>query len=269
MSLQQLPQSDIPTVFWLAPPQICSPHTSLHCGFYLIFTTSMRHIALYTNDLWLLTHFCLLVYVCPYLSKVASQTMLVFDSSVKRHLYSMLAVWVMYLCCRRLQCMQPGCSHSGSRWVSPHSGPGSGRVSRNCCSDRGNRVEPRVWSWPSPPGPEWRRSAAESEYSPGSPFASKLCLLTNKENISVWWCKKLNFPCGWNGNIASLDDFRASCVCLLWPKLYLFVTWTDNSAFFFFLSGFPFLLLSSKTVPCHLGSPRSSNMSTLLENCEK
>lgn len=82
-----------------------------------------------------------------------------------------------YLCRRRLQCKQMGCSCRKSCRVSPRIDPGSGRGNRSCCSDPDIRPEPRGWSSLSPPGPAWHRSAAESEYNPESPSAWTQCLL--------------------------------------------------------------------------------------------
>lgn len=120
----------------------------------------------------------------------------------------------LYLCGRRLQCTLTGRSHSGSRWLSPRSGPGSGRASRSCCSDPGSRVEPRVWSPPSPPGPGWRRSAAESEYSPGSPSAWTLCLLKIYKHCMAFMFFHIMFL----GLRFEMLKFKLP-LCLKWPSL--------------------------------------------------
>lgn len=86
----------------------------------------------------------------------------------------------VYLSHRRLQNKQMGHSRRKSCEFPPHSGPGSGRVRRSCCSSQDNQPEPRGWSLLWPPGPGWHHLAAESECSHGSLSAWTLSHLSSQ-----------------------------------------------------------------------------------------
>lgn len=99
----------------------------------------------------------------------------------------------MYLYDRRLRCRLTGCSRRRNHWLSLHSDPGSGRAYRSCCSGPGIQVGPLGWSSPSPPGPEWRHSAADSGCSPESLSVWKQCLLPTKKQILYTWYTSTSF----------------------------------------------------------------------------
>ena len=105
-----------------------------------------------------------------------------------------------YLHDKRILWRLTGHSRMRNHWLSPRSGPGSGRVTRSCCSGPGTQDGRPGWSSPSPPGPEWRHSAEENECSPGSPSVSTQCLLPTKKINTVpmthyWPNKHCNVRC--------------------------------------------------------------------------
>lgn len=88
-----------------------------------------------------------------------------------------------YLCDKRTRWRPSAGSRRRSRSPAPNTPPGSDRGSRSFCSDPGTQVGPPGWSWPFPPGPEWRRSAARSECIPGSLSAGRLSHLPSMIQI--------------------------------------------------------------------------------------
>lgn len=87
-----------------------------------------------------------------------------------------------YLWCRTDHRRRWRCSHTGSRYTSPHTFPHSDSTSQNCYSGLGNRAWPQVWPSPSLPDREWCHSFVRLWYIPGTPAVPLQHLRTGRRS---------------------------------------------------------------------------------------